>query len=198
MSKPATGGSTAQSTSETVGGSRKTRTGIEVTNAQHTPTRPPGGTTIMPPALRHLRRGDSMASLDRLSTSTGYEFQPHQLRRQKRQKRVITGKISQTHGTFKGAPEPQRDIFVYRVDQDANIDDMSDYLTDKNVKISKLECVSNANAKFKSFRLTVGLTDFKRLLNDDMWPAGVRARKFITPRENNRYQEDNNDGAEQY
>ena len=69
-----------------------------------------------------------MVSLDRASTSTGYEFQAHQRRRQKKRDRGVTGNISNNHGTFKGAPEPERDIFIYLVDQAATVDSISVYM----------------------------------------------------------------------
>ena len=67
-------------------------------------------------------------------------------------------------------------------------------MKDINVNILNITCVSNINAKHKSFELTVGLSDYRRLMTNDMWPRGVRARKFIIPKDNRTYQENTNDG----
>ena len=136
----------------------------------------------MRPGLLPSQRTASVISLDRGSASS-FEFQPHQRKRQKQLNRLI-GRKAGTGGNFKGAPEPQRYIFIYRVDAHVTVNDIIKHVQDYSINVLKLECVSNVNAKYKSFRLTTGISDFKRLLSDDLWPKGVCIRKFI-PRRNN-------------
>jgi hypothetical protein len=90
--------------------------------------------------------------------------------------------VSPRHG-FKGAPEPSRELFIFRVDKSTEIDELKDYLVGKNVKVRELKCVSNSEAKFKSFRLTVPVSDFKNLFDEALWPEGVRVRRFIPPKQ---------------
>ena len=61
-----------------------------------------------------------------------------------------------------------------------------------DIEVRALEILSNVNAKFKSYKLTVPVSKFKDLFNEDMWPEGVCVRKFIPPRSGdsrNRYSE---------
>ena len=143
--------------------------------------------------LSHRLHHDNTTSLDRRSTSSGYELQSRQRKKLKRQNKIVTGNKTTTHGNFSGAPDPQRDIFVYRVKPEAEVEDIRKYMEDYDVQVINLTCMSNVNAKYKSFKLTVGLSDFKRLLlnEEDIWPARVRVRKFITRRETNQYNDQN-------
>ena len=92
---------------------------------------------------------------------------------------VITGSVRQSHNArFKGAPEPSRDLFVYRVHTDTGLNDIRSYLQAASINIRGLDCISNAESKFKSFRLTVSIKDNNTLLNEKFWPSGVRIRRF--------------------
>ena len=106
-----------------------------------------------------------------------FQFQRHEKRRQNRQKYMI-GRKDCVQGKFKGAPEPNRDLFLYRVDHETCVEDIRLFLRDY-VKIISLECLSHPDAKFKSFKLTVPMSDFAKLtMNPDVWPKDVRVRRF--------------------
>ena len=141
--------------------------------------RPARGISIQ---TRNIQRYDSTMSLDRGSSSS-FQLQPHQRKRQRKQNRVV-GNKQPLRGNFTGAPPPQRDIFLYRVNSRATCDDITKHINDENmnVTIHDLKCVSHQQAKFKSFRLKVDINDFTRLLDDSIWPRGVYVRKYISPR----------------
>ena len=83
---------------------------------------------------------------------------------------------------FQGAPEPSRDVFIFRVQSDADLEDIRSHIDAFGVTIRDLVCMSNENAAYKSFRLTTTVAHYNTLFKADMWPAGVRVCKFIPPR----------------
>ena len=82
----------------------------------------------------------------------------------------------------KGAPERNRDLFMYRVDSSTELQHLRDYLLDRNIKVISLECVSKPGSKYKSFKLSVPLSEFQGLFDSNLWPNGVHVCKFIPPR----------------
>ena len=79
-------------------------------------------------------------------------------RQEARRKQFITGNSSSKPGNFKGAPEPSRDLFVYRVDNETTASQIKNHLTDHGFNVRDISCVSNALSKYKSFRLTVSIS----------------------------------------
>lgn len=137
------------------------------------------------PFANRLRATNSMVSLDRESRtsaqSTGFEFQRSERRRISRQQTYITGKKSNINN-FKGAPEPKRDLFIYRVDASTECEHIRNHVVDQDIVVHNIERLSHESSMFRSFKLTVGVSDYKRLLSDDIWPTGVRVRKYNMPR----------------
>lgn len=107
-------------------------------------------------------------------------FRKKNNRQERRRQKTITGKTSGS-GRFKGAPEPSRDLFIARVDSDTTDNDLTEYLTEKAVTIRDLKCTSHPNSRFKSFKLTIPLSNLSDLLDENFWPDGVQVRKFIPP-----------------
>ena len=79
---------------------------------------------------------------------------------------------------IKGAPEPSRDMFIYRVVKNTDVDAMTDYLAEKGIQAREVTKVSNAEAKFDSFRIEVPVSDVRAMLTPEFWPNGVCARRF--------------------
>ena len=104
-------------------------------------------------------------------------------RQEAKRRRIIFGKSHTQSGSFKGAPEPSRELFIYRVDPSTTDSQISSYLNDNNFTVREISCISNPNARFKSFKLKVPATEFQKLFNETLWPEGVRIRKFIRPRD---------------
>ncbi len=119
-------------------------------------------------------------SVQSLSSQTsGFQKQPHQLRKDRRARKTLIGK-STTSSQFKGAPEPDT-LFISRVEPDTTVQTIYDHLTEKSFTVQKLECVSHPNARYKSFKLTVPVKQYKKLYDEDLWPAGVQIRRFNAP-----------------
>jgi hypothetical protein len=100
-------------------------------------------------------------------------------RRERQRQQVITGSGATNSGNFRGAPEPSRDIFVFRVEPGTQVADLRTHLADMDVTVRALHCVSNAEARYKSFRLTVPLSDFDIVFDGSLWPEGVRVRRYF-------------------
>ena len=117
----------------------------------------------------------------------GFRFPRQQLRTQaRREKRqVVIGKAMNTDSRFKGAPEPQRDLFIYRVDKETTKEDLENYISQKHFKTISVEEKSHPSAKFKSFKVTIGVSQLKEMLNESVWPVGVGVRRFRMPELNN-------------
>ncbi len=83
-----------------------------------------------------------------------------------------------TSKTFRGAPEPDRQLFIQRVNKQVTDIDVKAYLVAKDFTIRDLTLMSHADAKYNSFKLTIPVTEFEKLLDPDIWPVGVRVRRF--------------------
>ena len=101
-------------------------------------------------------------------------------RLERRIRQVLTG--TAVEGSLKGAPPPSRDLFLYRVDKTTVADDVKSYLTQNNIHYVNVYQTSNAESKFKSFKITVPFNVVGKLMKADMWPEGIRIRKFIQPK----------------
>ena len=77
---------------------------------------------------------------------------------------------------------PMRDLFIYRVERTTDISDIRQHIVDNGFTIIDLQCMSNQNAKFKSFKLSVPISEFSDLFNPSIWPQGVNVRRFSPPR----------------
>ncbi len=122
-------------------------------------------------------------SLSSSAYREGHDFQT--VRRRKARRKAITGTRSANTEQFKGAPEPSRDIFVYRVMKDTPQAEIEKYITDNNVNIRSIDNVSNILARYDSFKVVLKLSDMQTVLNPEFWPQGVCARRYFNPRKNN-------------
>ena len=102
-------------------------------------------------------------------------------KRKNNKRNVIMGTSSKTNCAIKGAPEPNRDLFIFRLDPETTDESLKKYIVDNGISIKELELKSNAKAMFKSYRLRVPKSQFARLLDGNMWPEGVGIRKYFSP-----------------
>jgi len=149
----------------------------------------------MPPPVQHMKPSapdkrsmgpDTINMHSTESDTPDFQKQPHQRKQAKRvSRKVVTGKNTLngdvTHG-FKGAPEPDRSLFIYRVAPHVDTKDITEYLGNKAITVKNLECISHACAKFKSFKLEVPISEYPLLFNEDLWPHNVSIRKYNAPR----------------
>ena len=84
--------------------------------------------------------------------------------------KVITGCHKPGNDGFIGAPEPFRDIFIYRVHPDTSKRDIEAGIRDRNFEVRDLVCISSEQSVFKSFKLTVPASQLSSLLTDEsLW-----------------------------
>ena len=119
----------------------------------------------------------------------GFEYTTEQRKRNKSQRKrtAVTGTSSSSK--LKGAPEPSRDLFVYRVEKGTEIGDIEEYLTSKHTSCRSVAKVSNPDAKFDSFKVEIKASDMSHLLDANFWPMGICVRRFFKPRVNNSAEE---------
>ncbi|ELU05349.1 hypothetical protein CAPTEDRAFT_193048 [Capitella teleta] len=86
-------------------------------------------------------------------------------KRHSRNSKLITG--TRTGGSFTGAPEPSRDLFLYRVATDTDEDDIEKFLRDNNADFREVEKFSDKDSKFASFRVVVKASSLPPLLSED-------------------------------
>ena len=105
-------------------------------------------------------------------------------RRLRRRQRLLGTRNTPPNSRFRGAPPPQRQLFIYRAMRETTCDDILQHVKDLNlnVNIEKVECVSDVKAKFKSFVVTCNIDTYKLLLNGDLWPVGCGVRRYNPPR----------------
>ena len=112
---------------------------------------------------------------------------PFQFQRRRRGHRLgIAGCGDLRDGSgFRAADE---DLFIYRVCRDTNCEDIKRYIEDLNkteglsLTVKSIEVMSHADARTKSFKMTLKSEDLNTLMQGKMWPPSVRVRRFIAPR----------------
>ena len=129
-----------------------------------------------------LASASSMASSNRDANSEkNFQFPPYYRRKLKKQ-HIVTGKSSSTR--LQGAPLPSRDIFIYRLNSETTEVDINSYLKENNIESRDLVCMSHAESKFKSFKLSVSVKDVNTVFSEDFWPVGIKVRRFRQPTSN--------------
>jgi len=52
-----------------------------------------------------------------------------------------------------------------------------------DAEVRSLNCISNENATFSSFKVEVRVLDLTQMLNPEFWPSGVHVRPFYTAKQ---------------
>ena len=84
--------------------------------------------------------------------------------------------------SFRGAPEPRRDIFLSRVDSETTDNDIENYIKEKGCRLTTLTLKSHPESKFKSYQITVPVSEYGVVMSAEFWPVGVAVRPFRRPR----------------
>ena len=129
---------------------------------------------------RPLGRRD-IVSVNTTDTDNGFLYQPREVRRMRKQQShsAVVG-TREANGRFRGAQAPSRDIFVYRVENDALESEIECHVKDNGIVPRSVETVSHADAMYKSFKLTVSVNDMGKVLDADFWPEGIMVRRYRT------------------
>ena len=152
-------------------------------------TKPPNRETPMTnsddPIRTNIRRSNSMVSIDNRSIrsvdSEGFRKPKAHVKKLRRNASAVTGSGNH-NGAFKSAPTPPRELFIYRVDKETCINDISNYIQNKGIQMLDLKCMSHEDALSKSFKLKLSQEYVDALLKEDFWPSGIKVRKFIPPK----------------
>ena len=106
---------------------------------------------------------------------------PSHVIRKKRQEAAQKTKFVVGHsksGDVRGAPEPSRDIFVYRVHKDTTNQEMKDSVVSQGIAVSNVECSSKCESSFNSFKVTLPVSHLDRAFDPGVWPKGARMHRF--------------------
>ena len=129
---------------------------------------------------RPLGRRD-IVSVNTTDTDNGFLYQPREVRRMRKQQShsAVVG-TREANGRFRGAQAPSRDIFAYRVENDALESEIECHVKDNGIVPRSVETVSHADAMYKSFKLTVSVNDMGKVLDADFWSEGIMVRRYRT------------------
>ena len=101
----------------------------------------------------------------------------HKKSNKKKRNQVITGKGAST-GNVMGTPEPVRHLFVKRISNDTNDEDVFTMMEQNGFTVKELKCISHPQAQFKSYKLAVPRSEFNKLFDENLWPKGVYVRTY--------------------
>ena len=71
------------------------------------------------------------------------------------------------YGTFKGGPNLQKSLFVYRVNKDPVTDVIRDYVPDQGIVVLEIRLMSYKDSLSKSLKLTVSNKDYTKLFQEE-------------------------------
>ncbi len=130
----------------------------------------------------HLHRSTSERSIASATSqhSAPYEFQRAARRKTQRRAAPVVG--TGCADRFRGAPEPSRDLFVFRIEHGYTVEDIKKYVIDSNIVVREIEQTSKDESTFMSFKVTIKASDMNAVLQPEFWPMGVCVRRFWRPR----------------
>ena len=77
-----------------------------------------------------------------------------------------------------GAPPPRRDFFLSRMKKTTDDDVLKNFIKDQGIALVDLRLVSNENAIYKSYKLSVSVDDKDKVMSPNLWPKGVCIEKW--------------------
>lgn len=75
------------------------------------------------------------------------------------------------------------DIFLYRVSKITDDQEIKSLFTNAGIPIYSMEKVSHKDAQMKSFKITIPLTDYENVCNEQFLPENIMCRRFYKPRQ---------------
>ena len=120
-----------------------------------------------------------------VTSEDGIQKSRHEQQRENRKPKVIISGKASNNRRFKGGPAPVRDFFLYRVDKTSSIADIEEHLNDMKVQYDSVLLLSNEEATYRSFRTSVPIDQCEHIMDGDIWPCGVRIRRYFPERQNN-------------
>lgn len=152
----------------------------------------PGAVTLTGlPALNLNRLQNQLpprTSPSHSSSESEDEEEPFTLVKKKRQRKpnFITGSGGSSLNSL-ASVDPNRHLFISGVSADTKEDDLKSWITNLNVDLKHFEKLQPSpkrppGSTSQSFRITVSLTDWEKVIMPESWPNGIRVRRFFTAR----------------
>ena len=94
---------------------------------------------------------------------------------------AVKGK-STTGNTFEGGSPVTRHVFLFNVNGDVPEIKVKEHMDIKRMQYTSIRRMSNENAPYKSFLITVPSAEYNKTLDPEMWPAMTKLREFRMPR----------------
>jgi hypothetical protein len=76
-------------------------------------------------------------------------------------------------------------LFVFRTDKTTTEANIKVFVQDNGYIVRNVTTLSHKDATFKSFKLTVPLSQVSELLNPELWPEGIGIRPFRREKRSN-------------
>ncbi|ELT87934.1 hypothetical protein CAPTEDRAFT_193390 [Capitella teleta] len=95
-----------------------------------------------------------------------------------RQPMMHAASMPSVPSSYPGAPEPVRDIFVYRLAKTTTVKEVKEYMETNNMDPVSIERVSKNEARFASFKAQIRVSYLPYELDQDSWPENVCVRRF--------------------
>ena len=123
------------------------------------------------------------------SSGDTFSYQRDQKRKMARQNRprknnAVFGKATASATQFTGAART-REIFGFNLIPETNENVLKSFFETLNVPVHELVCMSNVDARTKSFRVKVSLSDVEKVMDPEIWPESVGLRMFFRKRKVN-------------
>ena len=74
------------------------------------------------------------------------------------------------------------DVFLGGCSLDSDIDQIKRYCSSLQVTLKNIIDLESKSLYYKSFKLSINISDREQLLSEDFWPKGIFIRKFYNPR----------------
>ena len=127
--------------------------------------------------MRQERQGNESQVQQMPKPKQQKQQQQQQQQPPRRQRKRVQG--SREGEVLEGAPPPKRDFFLSRVKKDTQDEVISNYISSKGIENADLKLVSNEDAKYKSYKLSVCVGYKDKVMCADMWTRGVCIEKWF-------------------
>ena len=98
----------------------------------------------------------------------------------KKRPNMIRGKSKNC--SIKSAAEPIWEIYVSDVSKDISSEDKVAHLTNNGIKVGSLKCLSRSSDYMDRYCLSVPLSDYDEVFNDELWGEGIFVERYFSPR----------------
>ena len=116
--------------------------------------------------------------------------------KKKRRAKVTKGTGEVPGSLLEGAPEPSREIFVFRLTKNTTEAMVTEHMEKLGIQTRGTEKVSHEDAQFASFKVTVKASDLKTSLDQASWPPNVCVRRYYSRKQQRNADTQDRDGGD--